>query len=175
MNHPTPEAIRKVAARLQSVMPRDGSGGQVDMQESEVDRNQCGTPVCHGGWYALACYAEGRLQNETLDYGVGVLSMAEDLGFDDDVYLAAWAQGNTGLWGNDVGAFMFSSPRSFGFKHGPGESKLTLQHIIDHWLAVADRIEALDAPKPAPYTFEDARSEVRAHIARLQTQSETTE
>ena len=66
---------------------------------------------------------------------------------------------------------MFSSLNAFDSLHGP----LTVQIIIDHWLAVADRIEALQAPAPTPepYTFQDARSELRAHISRLQTQSET--
>ena len=150
--------IREAMNRLESVMlSRDMI---VDMEQGDIDEGPCKTYACHAGYYALACISEdtelGRdrrmmfnkkaaQQNQAYEYGIHWLS--KDLGFINESYncLGDWAENNPDLWGNEDGARMFYCESAFGISVGNEDYQFPLQRIIDHWRAVADRIDAVEA------------------------------
>ena len=163
MKHPEPEKIRTVARRLLNASRE--YPGEVNMTQSDVGKDHlCKTTACHAGWYLLAKMheaGEARWEKEDEEGGYhsyslrngngeyrgfteGVNAVTQDLGFDEYEDVKDWAEKHPELWGNPYGSGMFSSPRAFG---GTYEKELTVKDIAAHWLAVADRIEALNKPK----------------------------
>ena len=149
--NPRPDKIREMCNMLEQA----GEKYQVkiDMEsaiivEPQGHRSWCSTTCCHGGLYALAVAdQEGyyfddhtlHYKGEPLDYKKGANKMAEFLGFDGKMELLIWARMNEDLWGNKNGYAMFDNRgNAFGYCHG---SDITLDIIIAHWRAVADRIE----------------------------------
>ena len=120
----------------------------------------CGTIACHAGWYLLAKLHEAddvgwaededhplSLTNKAGSYrgfSEGLRLLMQDLGYGEHGDLKDWAERNPELWGNRNGDGMFSNPLAF---KSDAEWYITVKDIAEHWLAVADRIEALNKPK----------------------------
>ena len=145
---------------------QQGDGLYID--ETHID--VCGTVACHGGWYALAALDGLEWENPIpgekgaapdylirspeecgytgyiASYAWGADKLAQDLlGEGSSQYdLQDWAHENPHLWGNEWGNDMFSGqsgPCAFGGSMFSDAFPLSV--VIDHWRAVADRIEAL--------------------------------
>ena len=159
MKHPEPENIRKVANRLLRVERK--YPGEVNMGATLIYKTpECGTIACHAGWYALAKVEDetslrvskaafeaptlGYDDGKSLEFYGGVKHMAKDLGFGTTRELRAWAYNHPKLWGNHYGGKLFESAETFGKEAG---TILSVKDIAEHWLGVADRIEALTKPK----------------------------
>ena len=160
MAHPDPNDIRKAMGKLQIAC--DKYPGSVNMGCVQVTNHGCGTVACHAGWYALACsiaddtgYWE-RSDSAPVDrlcaddgtnfgFTKGMYLLTRDLKFNSARELEHWADRNPHLWGNRDGDTMFASRVAFGIELG---ETITVQNIVDHWLKVADRIEALSKPGP---------------------------
>ena len=136
MNHPTPEAVREVADRLEQA---------ANLYEPVIDMSiptvaaVCGTPCCHAGLYALALrkhWPDGAL---SACYERGTRWMAQDLGFQSSSGLRMWARNNPKIWGNTMGSSMFVSKLAFV----PVSDPITVNTIVAHWRAVADRLEGV--------------------------------
>ena len=117
----------------------------------------CGTVACHAGWYLfgkrLDAGNEVRLmyshdgdcwncEGTELEFQDGAMELAQDLGFPTYGNMVVWAGDHPDLWGNDEGRTMCRDNIAFGRKR---VEEVTLSDIADHWHAVADRIEALEA------------------------------
>ena len=170
---PQPAAIRAAMTRLERV-----TEGQepikVYMGAPLVTRDeagQCNTVACVAGWYLLACVSEARESADgikwewyeseaeglfrsgvSVDWTEGAAMLATDLGcgIGGRQRLERWARENPELWGNHEGEHMFGLASAYGFWN---RDYLSLAHVIAHWRAVADRIEAGDGltipPMPA--------------------------
>lgn len=54
MNHPTKAQVQTVIDNLLKAAELAEGNCPVDMVRADVDyRHPCGSPHCHGGWYAL--------------------------------------------------------------------------------------------------------------------------
>ncbi len=107
----------------------------VDMSHGYID-TVCGTPMCHGGWYAFIASGVSAEKLEELDYMDGANLMAKHLGFDfDQGALEEWAENNPDIWGNLNGGDMFGSSKAFEIE---GDC-LYLETIINHWKGVKER------------------------------------
>lgn len=121
----------------------------LDMRESAVNYNHtCGTIHCHGGWYAVAvCDVRGRRNVSFID---GAAEMARELGFyhpDNHAalsMLSMWAYQNPKIWGNERGGDMFGSKLAFTHPVKRRCGAENLQHIIDHWEEVYERVKELE-------------------------------
>lgn len=134
MNHPTKAQVQVVIDNLLKAQELAGGDCPVAMWNGHVDFDHpCGTPMCHGAWYALV-----RCKNEAFSYYLqGADMMAEDLGFQPGL-LEEWAEDNPEIWGNEYGRSMFSAEYSFTDDTGP--ELTSLSQIIDHWRGVQSRL-----------------------------------
>ena len=105
IKNPTSQAMYKVIKRLKPYAKEP-----VDMNEYIV--TQCGTPHCIGGWYALACRAQGRDRTDFKNepwvhtfafFDSGVSAMAYDLGFNSRLALMEWTE-DSEIFANDADA-----------------------------------------------------------------------
>lgn len=117
---------------------------RLDMGEGKVNQNHpCGTVHCHGGWYAVAACS----LRQKLTYLDGATKMAKDLGF-SSVFskedLETWASTNTEIWGNRNGSNMFGGKMAFHHQTKRPQGALNLQHIVDHWTEVYERVKAIE-------------------------------
>lgn len=141
------ENILKVINNFKKVLPMATVKNHLDMMECEVNNGHtCGTIHCHGGWYAIAAC---DLSYE-MNYMSGSNNMARTLGFGRDTDLERWAQQNTSLWGNNEGACMFCDEEAFYHKTKRPEGAKTLQHIVDHWQEVYERVKAIELTTEPP-------------------------
>lgn len=144
---PTSDQIATVLMRFESILPRAleieaRKMYSIDMGQSAV-YNDCGSPMCHGGWYAAASNIQRNTDFTHYDYGAKL--MAHDLGFTDKEKLKEWADQNPKIWGNPYGIEMFCHRLAFV----PMGAEITsLKQIYDHWKGVYDRVKAMeDFPK----------------------------
>jgi hypothetical protein len=103
------------------------------MGQGRVQKNVCGTPMCHGGWYVVACDLnplEERFYGA--DYLDGAMAIALALGFPTSYTLELWASDNPKLWGNEYGDDMFCCNSAFN------DAK-TLRGVVNHWIGVHNR------------------------------------
>jgi len=129
--NPTPQQVQTVIDNLEQANKIAEYDAPIDMFSTYITNyNVCGTPMCHGGWYALVTKCHR--------YSEGASAMAEHLGFDDRFGLMDWAEKNPTIWGNKSGGYMFSDGSSF---NQPRDSGFTLQTIIDHWKQVKTNLE----------------------------------
>lgn len=146
MRHPTKKQVQKVIDNFTKVLPiatktEKVNGHSVDMGDgriAKVENNVCGTPMCHGGWFALSCLKSLKKDlgySYMTSYENGAEKMAEFLGFKNLTQLKIWAQENPKIWGNDNGDCMFLAEGAFNYK-----GKLTLAKIISHWKGVQKRL-----------------------------------
>lgn len=131
MKNPTKKQVQKVIDTLTKVLPAarklDRKEGSIGMLISHVDHS-CGSPMCHGGWYAVA-------KKKGLDYQTGSELIAKDLGFANQFDLRYWADGNEEIWDNNNGYYMFCDCTAFNYRNN-----LTLGKIITHWKGVQKRL-----------------------------------
>jgi len=144
--NPKWQNVEELALRFLMIHESNGSDKPVNMMHEGVDRerNLCGAPACHAGWYAA--YSD----EEDVDaYEDGKKLMSRLLGFvykegeylEDQHRLKRWAVNNPCLWGNHNGNGMFNSREAFGQIFGAVASRpLTIKDISDHWLDVAKRL-----------------------------------
>lgn len=174
--NPTSQQVQVVLDNFAKVLPiANGHEDLLDMTEGHViktskirraSETECGTPMCHGGWYAVAVLEklqenygekiivfdeieaihvrkEGK-QFAFIDYNEGAEQMAKDLGFDDKIDLMNWADENNEIWGNYCGSDIFSSSAAFK-DPDTGVRAKSLNDIVKHWERVRDRLIALEA------------------------------
>jgi hypothetical protein len=138
MKNPTSKQFKKVINNFIKVLPRALFNGNLIMGECRVEKNICGTPMCHGGWYAVASDVEVG-DFETVDYSHGAQAMANALGFNHTFELREWAEVYPILWGNDYGYDMFCCNSAFN-------NAKTLRGVVNHWIGVHNRT----CPKAEP-------------------------
>ena len=97
-----------------------------DMQEYKMF-DDCGTPMCHAGWYSIT------FNLNSMHSGADLIS--QHLGFPNGLNLMRWAKRYTEIWGNEHGDCMFAS----GFAFGIENDVFDLQLIVDHWKGVKER------------------------------------
>ena len=138
MKNPTSKQFKRVIANLDKVLPMATKQGHLDMDSAELAPDKehiCGTPMCFGGFYAVANSIFGdRLDH---DYRNGSELIAQHLGFGRhypyNVWnLRKWAHYNADLWGNDLGWHMFSINDAFG-------NVKTLRGVRNHLAKVHNR------------------------------------
>jgi len=135
MKTPTQEQFQTVIDNLEKA---NTAKALVNMGETEV--NYCGSPMCHGGWYAfskdLRDIDEFSDNDSYISYFIGAEEMGKDLGFKDQFELMQWASSNDEIWGNKSGSYMFNGETAFLDGMTPITS---LSQIIDHWKGVKER------------------------------------
>jgi len=141
--NPNWEVVEELALEFLMMSLSQGEGKQnVNMDDWRVkpEDNFCGTPACHGGWYAVyAC--EFPINNfEGFGFSTGMRRMNNKLGSETGFELETWASKNPELWGNKRGAGVFSSESAFGKNYS---ESLTLKDISDHWMKVAERLHKI--------------------------------
>lgn len=136
MGNPTKKQFNKVINNFKKIMEK-WPESPVTMLQSEV--NHCGSPMCHGGWYAtLLPMTKIGSMSFMVSYSDGAKAIAQDLGFLDEEKLKNWAYENPELWGNKDGKYMFSSDSAFtGYEY---ISVVSLNQIVTHWEQVRDRV-----------------------------------
>lgn len=141
---PKASAVLKVINNFKSVLHLATREDHLDMFQGDVNEYyQCGTVHCHGGWYAIAtCNLR-----QALTFQDGARQLAHDLGFENAVYMKQWASTNEKLWGNDEGGNMFTTRWAFYNTDKRANGAKNLQHIIDHWREVYNRIKRQERSK----------------------------
>ena len=148
--HPDPVRIREVMDAIVESRSNLRLPSEIDMLS--IENPFCGTPGCHAGELYIGLTLLGLGSQAVDSDGIYMFTQAADA-FAKFVFhsptackydLTYWGRCNRELWGNSNGGAMFVSDYAFsGFKNG---TKLISPHqITDHWYAVADRIEALEA------------------------------
>ena len=132
MSRPTSKQIGILISHLKSVLSKDG--GLLDMMQPEI--NTCGTPMCHGGWYALDYYKDDL---QGVSYRNGRIAMKETLGCNPAQYFDQHPE----LWGNIRAIEMFVDEHAFISKSRPNGAT-SLKDIIKHWQQVKNRIVKLE-------------------------------
>lgn len=132
MKNPSSAQLKTIIENFDKVLPHAEFDGHMKMRETEIDP-KCGTPMCHGGWYAAAAEA-----NHFDHYSEGADLMANDLGFDCRKELEEWARNNSHLWGGNRGLYMFSNLCAFA-EDGEFNPDLTLREIRNWWAGVHNR------------------------------------
>lgn len=127
---PTQEQFDTVINNFELVL-KTCSVAQVNMMQGSI--KDCGSPMCHGGWYAFIC---GLTRKGYNDFSDGANLMAEHLGFEDSDELKGWADEHPELWGNKYGEDMFCDGSAFG---GNDDTINRLDQIVDHWKEVKVR------------------------------------
>ena len=121
--------------------------GVVDTYYSFETLADCGTPMCHSGWYAAIKIRDKIVSKKDFekwddDYRLGADLLAKDLGFRDIECLAGWAKNNPCTWGNSEGGYMFGDCEAFESKtFDHSTTRLGLRHIVQKWNEVADNLE----------------------------------
>ena len=139
MKNPTSKQFKRVIANLDKVLPMATKRGHLDMQRGRLPEEKehiCGTPMCFGGFYAVA-NGVFRYGGRINDFNDGAKLMAEHLGFGSNypfnVYgLMKWAHFNPKLWDNGFGWDMFSSIKAFN-------NAKTLRGVRNHLAKVHNR------------------------------------
>lgn len=158
--HPTSDQIRTVLANFAKVLTiANGHEHLLSMNEGRlspilVERTTtldgqlmrevytCGSPMCHGGWYMTAVWdinEDGDFRNN--NYSDGAEKMNKDLG---GIEIEYWADQNPKIWGNSMGYRMFSDRSAFEHETKRPNGAKSLQHIVDHWNEVLERIVELE-------------------------------
>jgi hypothetical protein len=139
MTHPKSSDVLKVIEGFKKVLPK---AGRLDMGQCAVNvGHTCGTVHCHAGWFAVAVCD----LNKRLDYSHGRDAMAEILGLRPED-ITQWAHRFPDVWGNNFGLYMFGASYAFFHSEKRPDGAVHLQHIVDHWTDVYERLKALEAP-----------------------------
>src|SRR5260221_665185 len=147
MKHPTSESIYRVIENFKKVLPLATREDHLDMMEGVVCNNlhKCGTIHCHAGWYIISKIGIIKNNKSNIDYNYGAEAMAKDMGFVNSEMLKDFFVKYNKLWGNENAEEMFTGGMAFYHHKKRLEGAINLQHIIDHWTEVAERVKALEA------------------------------
>ena len=149
MHTPTSKQILTVINNFKKVLPLATREWHLNMSETRVNNcgHKCGTIHCHAGWYAIA---KNLHEKREVSFTHGAIQMSIDLGHkgDMDSSLINWADKNPEIWGNNDGDGMFSTRRAFSHPTKRPEGAENLQHIIDHWTEVYERVLAIENKEP---------------------------
>lgn len=154
MNIPTPQQVQEVIDNLSKILPQAHSNESLDMMEVSVRNGSydCGTVHCHAGWYAVARldYFFKHGFKGSVNYTDGIDLLCKDLGFRNKFKLAEWLGHIDGVraWGNDQSLFLFKKKSAFYHPVKRPEGAKNLQHIIDHWIEVKERLVQMENLKP---------------------------
>jgi len=160
MKHPSSANVYKVIKTLESVLPLIKRENHLNMFCGSVNGDySCGTIHCHGGWYAIASKLH---ENKIVDYENGADQMAKDLGFVGYVDLLCWARENKKIWGNKFPQLMFSDEMAFYHKTKRPLGAENLQHIIDHWREVAEKLKRLENKNKKTPSYPDITKKLAA-------------
>lgn len=134
--------ILKVIDNFKKVLPMAKMEGHLNMAAPEVNcrGHICGTVHCHGGWYAVAACSLKR----KITFDTGANKMARDLGFFNAEKLEDWMCDHPEIWGNSHAHSIFSWETAFYHEEKRPIGAENLQHIIDHWQEVYERLRALE-------------------------------
>ena len=153
--HPEPSKIREMCDLIEVANKKYHP--DIDMNYIAVSKTECGTVCCHAGLFELALeskktgdyawYQDSIYPNkyslyskdDRVDYIGASKLIAKYLGFNSAGELTDWALTHRQLWGNSRGSLMFQDAYAFGTSN----NTITVQRIIDHWRAVAGRIEKI--------------------------------
>lgn len=143
MVHPKSKDVRKIVELFKTVLPLAKNDEQLRMACTYTREEPCGTVACHAGWFGIA----SKLDVAGRGWIIAANRMAENLGFKAWFQLNTWARSNPGIWGAPISGFhIFSRRGGRAFYHPtkrPAGAK-NLQHIVDHWTEVAERLEAME-------------------------------
>lgn len=135
MKHPTKAQVQVVIDNLTKAAELAGGDCPVDMDFTGINFDHpCGSPACHGGWYALAVLGPVDRFGVPTDYSDGAYQMAKHLGFEGRTQLELWAKYHPEKWGSNGGHLMFQSWIAFNVPISH------LSQIIDHWKGVQSRL-----------------------------------
>lgn len=130
------ENILKVIENFKKVLPMAKLERHLKMSESSVNYNHtCGTIHCHAGWYAVAVCD----LSADLNFRNGANILAEHLGYDD--LFDIMNNMDKKIWGNDFAIQMFTREIAFYHPEKRPHGAENLQHIIDHWTEVYERVK----------------------------------
>lgn len=144
MKNPTSKQFKKVIANFDKVLPMATKRGHLDMRKGDIPEDKehiCKTPMCHGGFYAVANNIFFSSDYGYYDYEDGAELIAEHLGFVDSWRLRKWAECSPEVWGNEYGNDMFFYIKAF-------DNVKTLRGIRNHWAKVHNR--TCKRAKPIP-------------------------
>jgi len=142
MKNPTSDQFKRVIANFDKVLPHAQLENHLDMYETSIADSEdeiCGTPMCHGGWYAAANNVFGDSGPfAPFEYEDGAELLAKHLGFEEQLELEDWAS-LASVWGNTYGEEMFSSRNAFSPEEDP-EPVSSLYQIRNWWAQVHNRV-----------------------------------
>lgn len=161
---PTSKQIFAVADRLQSMVKYASNSENLKMGALGIkDYRACGTYMCHGGWYGAASGIKRGAFSEGADL------IAEHLGWKEPIHLTykngtencnyepkvmfnvnKWAASQPEIWGNANGDYIFGSGSAFIQPEKRPMGALILQHIVDHWREVGERVKAIEEAEKQP-------------------------
>lgn len=107
---------------------------------ADDDADKCGTPACFAGWFCVGRQTFLNKKDTSLfSYHVYADHIAKFI-FPkqnwDRYHLCAWAGQNEKIWGNDCGAFMFSTAEAFDVS----DEEINLEKIATHLKKVGQRL-----------------------------------
>lgn len=147
------ENILKVINNFKKVLPLATEENHLRMDTTTVCDigYKCGTIHCHAGWYAVERY-DWRLykKHDRVSFWHGIKLMCDDMGlfpektdylsyYAGNSPLCKWVKANPELWGSECGE-IFASAMAFYHPIKRQNGAENLQHIIDHWTEVYDRV-----------------------------------
>lgn len=139
--------VKKIIDLFKKVLPMAIIENHLNMSQAYVNYGsdsmpcECGTIHCHGGWFAIAASLH---LNNYVSYLDGAEEMASILGLKNYSGLVYWARANPSIWGNDDGFGMFCCQYAFYNPEKRRNGAENLQHIVDHWQEVHDRLVILE-------------------------------
>lgn len=143
-NTPSHREFKLVVSKFDAVIKLANPDKHVHMgsiQTANKPKHVCGTPMCHGGWYAAASgmFDKWWKLHKHVSYQDGAAQMAVDLGFDNEDRLIYWAVNNSELWGNRNARAMFSGDKAFK-EDEDADHSIRIIDIRNWWAAVNNRI-----------------------------------
>lgn len=150
MKNPTSQQVQTVIDHFERVLPQATLDNHLDMKEVKVKDGcyDCGTVHCHAGWYAVAKKAYfDKFDYHSFNYLDGIALMVDDLGFQNKYELCKWLRTRVGVttWGNENSIDIFYKKEAFYHPKKRPEGAQNLQHIIDHWKEVKERLVQLES------------------------------
>ena len=155
--HPIPAAISAMCEAVSAGF-KASSPGRLEMARQTIIRDGPLTVTSLAGWHYLnTCRSHliitptGPLHADSgirLPFQPALQQFARALGFATSKALLQWAQRYPKLWGNDQGTLALSNLSAYNSdtQHRLNEP---LHLVIDHWLAVAQRISNRPTRAPA--------------------------
>ena len=146
---PSPLAIRQAVSKIRHYMIEQPTL-LLRMGEPIPYRHSCQTVACLAGFYALAKHSgevsfdhhPPKLEStgRSLFFSFCGNLFATDLGMPEQNTLENWAKDHPELWGRENGKLLLSSMEAY--TDDPQEQQdESLNIVLNHWLAVAERIE----------------------------------